>query len=108
MYKKDFALADLVIVLGTSLKVEPFASIIDECPKTVPRVLMNKNLVGPFKKTKNATSKKDVAMLGDLVDLIQMFVQNIGWEEELNELMRRELDLLVSFLFFLIKTSKLY
>ncbi len=98
MYKRDFALADLVIVLGTSLKVEPFASIIEECPKTVPRVLMNKHLVGPFKKRKNATSKKDVAILGDLIDLIDMFVQNIGWKEELNELMTRELDILVSFL----------
>ncbi len=59
---------------------------------------MNKHLVGPFKKRKNATSKKDVAILGDLIDLIEMFVQNIGWKEELNELMTRELDILVSFL----------
>lgn len=80
-------------------KVEPFASIIEECPKSVPRVLMNKHLVGPFKKSKNASGKKDVTILGDLVLCLDTLVQSIGWEKELDELVVREMDLLVGILF---------
>lgn len=95
MYKRDFSIADLVLVLGTSLKVEPFGSIIEECPKTVPRVLMNKYLVGPW-KSKNKCGKKDISILGDLIECLDMLMESVGWDEELKQLTVRELDTLVS------------
>ena len=37
---------DLLIVMGTSLKVQPFASTMDAVGKCVPRLLINRELVG--------------------------------------------------------------
>ena len=43
---KDMEQADLVIVLGTSLKVQPFNKLVVMPRKTVPRVLINRERVG--------------------------------------------------------------
>ncbi|KAJ9478641.1 NAD-dependent protein deacetylase HST2 [Pseudozyma hubeiensis] len=42
----DLKSADLLIVMGTSLQVQPFASLIDAVPETCPRVLINLERVG--------------------------------------------------------------
>ncbi|TKY87698.1 hypothetical protein EX895_003279 [Sporisorium graminicola] len=42
----DLKQADLLIVMGTSLQVQPFASLIDAVPPTCPRVLINLERVG--------------------------------------------------------------
>jgi len=42
----DLKTADLLIVMGTSLQVQPFASLIDAVPATCPRVLLNLERVG--------------------------------------------------------------
>ncbi|SPO32123.1 related to NAD-dependent histone deacetylase [Ustilago trichophora] len=42
----DLKSADLLIVMGTSLQVQPFASLIDAVPSTCPRVLINLERVG--------------------------------------------------------------
>ncbi|CDS01108.1 hypothetical protein, partial [Sporisorium scitamineum] len=42
----DLKTADLLIVMGTSLQVQPFASLIDAVPSTCPRVLINLERVG--------------------------------------------------------------
>ena len=42
----DFAKCDLLIVMGTSLTVHPFASLIDMPGPSVPRLLINNDLVG--------------------------------------------------------------
>lgn len=44
--KTDFPVADLLIVMGTSLKVQPFASLIYGVGKLVPRLLINREAVG--------------------------------------------------------------
>ncbi|RKP15197.1 DHS-like NAD/FAD-binding domain-containing protein, partial [Piptocephalis cylindrospora] len=38
---EDFDKCDLLLVMGTSLKVQPFASLIDRVPNHVPRLLIN-------------------------------------------------------------------
>jgi NAD-dependent deacetylase sirtuin 3 len=83
-----------VIIIGTSLEVEPFASIINECPINVPRILMNKNLVGPF-RLKSSYRKRDLTILGDLTNTIETIASKIGWENELNQLCIRELEIIV-------------
>ena len=40
---KDLQQIDLFLVIGTSLKVEPVASIIDKVPYKVPKILINKD-----------------------------------------------------------------
>lgn len=42
----DLKKADLLIVLGTSLQVQPFASLMDRVPASCPRVLINLERVG--------------------------------------------------------------
>ncbi|SJX65956.1 related to NAD-dependent histone deacetylase [Sporisorium reilianum f. sp. reilianum] len=42
----DLQSADLLIVMDTSLQVQPFASLIDAVPSTCPRVLINLERVG--------------------------------------------------------------
>lgn len=42
----DFPKADLLIVMGTSLKVQPFAGLIDRVAETCPRILINREAAG--------------------------------------------------------------
>ena len=52
-YRTDFSKCDLLIVMGTSLTVQPFGhlhSIVDE---NCPRILINRELVGEFTETIN-------------------------------------------------------
>eukprot|EP00471_Norrisiella_sphaerica_P011297 CAMPEP_0184494182 /NCGR_PEP_ID=MMETSP0113_2-20130426/28069_1 /TAXON_ID=91329 /ORGANISM="Norrisiella sphaerica, Strain BC52" /LENGTH=303 /DNA_ID=CAMNT_0026879825 /DNA_START=87 /DNA_END=998 /DNA_ORIENTATION=- len=43
---KDFPKCDLLLILGTSLQVHPFAGLIDKVPKDCVRVLFNRDPVG--------------------------------------------------------------
>uniref|UniRef100_A0A1A8QF81 Sirtuin (Silent mating type information regulation 2 homolog) 3 n=1 Tax=Nothobranchius rachovii TaxID=451742 RepID=A0A1A8QF81_9TELE len=85
-YMTDFPLADLLIIMGTSLEVEPFASLAGAVRSSVPRLLINRDLVGPF-----AWSRRphDVVQLGDVVSGVQALVDALGWSQELNALMAR-------------------
>uniref|UniRef100_A0A8C4RZ69 Si:dkey-103i16.6 n=1 Tax=Erpetoichthys calabaricus TaxID=27687 RepID=A0A8C4RZ69_ERPCA len=69
LHSKDFAKADLLIVMGTSLQIEPFGSIINTVRPTVPRLLLNKDHVGPFKR--EALKTMDVVELGDLIESVK-------------------------------------
>ncbi|EXX77550.1 uncharacterized protein OCT59_005549 [Rhizophagus irregularis] len=42
----DFQVCDLLIVIGTSLQVQPFASLVDSVGEKVPRLLINLEKVG--------------------------------------------------------------
>ncbi|XP_005099479.1 NAD-dependent protein deacetylase sirtuin-2 [Aplysia californica] len=82
-YLKDMLQTDLVLVMGTSLEVQPFAGIIDTVRWTVPRVLFNRNAVGPFKNGKRA---KDFISEGDLIERLQSFAHSAGMKEEMVDL----------------------
>uniref|UniRef100_A0A8I5U2E9 Sirtuin 3 n=1 Tax=Pongo abelii TaxID=9601 RepID=A0A8I5U2E9_PONAB len=60
----DFPMADLLLILGTSLEVEPFASLTEAVRSSVPRLLINRDLVGPLAWHPRS---RDVAQLGDVV-----------------------------------------
>nr|XP_014340981.1 PREDICTED: NAD-dependent protein deacetylase sirtuin-3-like isoform X2 [Latimeria chalumnae] len=85
-FSKDFVNADLVFIMGTSLEIEPFASIVDSARSYVPRLLLNRDLVGPFKR--KPMRNTDVAELGDLIENIKRLVGILGWEEKMDELIR--------------------
>ncbi|EGG16687.1 ankyrin repeat-containing protein [Cavenderia fasciculata] len=46
---KDLRKCDLLIIIGTSLSVYPFASLVNDVQSHVPRILINKDAVGPFR-----------------------------------------------------------
>jgi len=50
--QKDFKKCDLVIVIGTSLAVYPFAGLPNYVSKECPRLLINRELVGNFRHGK--------------------------------------------------------
>ncbi|KAF8885676.1 DHS-like NAD/FAD-binding domain-containing protein [Gymnopilus junonius] len=73
--------ADLLIVMGTSLTVQPFASLAGMVDTTCPRVLINLDRVGDF-----GSRSDDVVLLGKCDDIVRDLCKELGWEEELNEL----------------------
>ena len=75
------AQADLCIVMGTSLTVQPFASLPDFCSQGVPRVLINKERVSTF-----GTRADDVLLLGDCDEEVRRLASALGWLEELEAL----------------------
>jgi len=74
--------ADLLIIIGTSLTVHPFASLVDFVPETCPRVLINLVDVGRFDR------KDDMVFLGRCDDVVRKLSRELGWEEELQKTWR--------------------
>ncbi|NXF89613.1 SIR3 deacetylase, partial [Eubucco bourcierii] len=87
LHLADFPLADLLFVIGTSLEVEPFASLAGAVRSSVPRVLINRDLVGPFAQYQRHS---DVAQLGDVVSGVEKLVELLGWTEEMQTLIQKE------------------
>ncbi|EGP86669.1 uncharacterized protein MYCGRDRAFT_100618 [Zymoseptoria tritici IPO323] len=70
--------ADLCIVMGTSLTVQPFASLPGMCRDDTPRVLINQERVGGL-----GGRSDDVLILGDCDDGVRKLAEACGWTEEL-------------------------
>ncbi|SMR56526.1 unnamed protein product [Zymoseptoria tritici ST99CH_3D1] len=73
--------ADLCIVMGTSLTVQPFASLPGMCRDDTPRVLINQERVGGL-----GGRSDDVLILGDCDDGVRKLAEACGWTEELEAL----------------------
>ncbi|XP_046848641.1 NAD-dependent protein deacetylase sirtuin-2-like isoform X2 [Xenia sp. Carnegie-2017] len=95
---KDMKRCDLLIIMGTSLTVQPFASIPDHVPDTTPRLLINREKSGQrfsffsgkgldFDSPKNY---RDVAWLGSCDDGCLALADLLGWKDELEQLMVKE------------------
>ena len=90
LYESDFEKCDLLIILGTSLVVQPFAHLIDLVDHECPRLLLNFEKVGdgfgdrPF----------DVVQLGKCDDLVHKLVNMLKWDIHFNEILLHRVDLL--------------
>jgi len=104
----DLSVCDLLLVMGTSLQVQPFASIIDRVKPDCPRVLINLEAVGEmddlesfgrmfgrFRETgfdfegrlRGGEKKaRDVCYLGEADDGVMELASLLGWKDELEEL----------------------
>ncbi|XP_048342361.1 NAD-dependent protein deacetylase sirtuin-3, mitochondrial isoform X5 [Sphaerodactylus townsendi] len=89
LHVTDFPMADLLFVIGTSLEVQPFASLAGAVRSSVPRLLINRDLVGPFAYDPQSN---DVSELGDVVSGVEKVVALLGWKEELQELIQKEAE----------------
>ncbi|XP_038418817.1 NAD-dependent protein deacetylase sirtuin-3, mitochondrial isoform X3 [Canis lupus familiaris] len=85
----DFPMADMLLILGTSLEVEPFASLSEAVRSSVPRLLINRDVVGPFAWCPRS---RDVVQLGDVVHSVERLVELLGWREELQDLIQQETE----------------
>ncbi|XP_032919717.1 NAD-dependent protein deacetylase sirtuin-3, mitochondrial isoform X2 [Catharus ustulatus] len=72
---------------GEDFRVEPFASLAGAVRSSVPRVLINRELVGPFAWQQR---HNDVAQLGDVVGGVEKLVEELGWKEEMQKLIQKE------------------
>lgn len=73
--------ADLCIVMGTSLTVQPFASLPDFCPKGIPRLLFNLVRVGTL-----GSRADDVTVIDECDSGVRRFASLLRWEKELDSL----------------------
>lgn len=73
--------ADLCIVMGTSLTVQPFASLPQMAQHGKPRVLINQEAVGGL-----GSRPDDVLLLGDCDAGVRKLAKACGWLDELETL----------------------
>lgn len=93
----DIPACDLLIIMGTSLVVHPFASIVHEVRPEVPRLLINMAAVGkkrnPFAPSLmygEPNNIRDVFWPGACDDGVMELARLLGWDEELKDLIHRE------------------
>lgn len=99
---EDFPKADLLIIIGTSLTVQPFASLIQLVPKDVPRLAINltkfkkpskyEMLMGGGRYAFNheaKDNKRDVFMQGACDDMTIELAEKLGWQDDLNKLIQQ-------------------
>ncbi|CAH2094358.1 unnamed protein product [Euphydryas editha] len=99
---EDFQKCHMLIIMGSSLEVQPFASLIDMVPEWCPRLLINREKAGvksPLLRLWGMMSEglqldgdsiRDVARLGDCDDGCLELADKLGWGDELRELVARE------------------
>jgi len=73
--------ADLVIIMGTSLQVMPFAALPQRAKEETPRVLINLERVGGI-----GSRRDDVLMLDDCDSGVRRLAKYLGWLDDLEEL----------------------
>jgi NAD-dependent deacetylase sirtuin 2 len=91
MSADDLKQADLVLIMGTSLSVEPFASLVQKAPRVVPRLLINRHvpyvmqrrlweLLTPSALSKRRQLRKDASIIGECDDGALQLMRGLGWE----------------------------
>jgi NAD-dependent histone deacetylase SIR2 len=74
-------IADLVLVIGTSLKVHPVASLPSLAVPGVPRVLINRDPAGDL-----GSRPDDVLLFSDCDDTVRYLADSLGWRKELEDI----------------------
>ncbi|KAG6886129.1 hypothetical protein C0993_002648 [Termitomyces sp. T159_Od127] len=69
---EDRERVDLLLVIGTSLKVSPVADILSHLPHSVPQILINKTPIRHI--------NPDIVLLGNADDIVQYLCAALGWE----------------------------
>jgi|EP00927_Polykrikos_kofoidii_P061756 NAD-dependent deacetylase sirtuin 2 len=91
-HQEDLIGCDLLIVLGTSLCVQPFASLVGRCASEAPRLLINRDSVGTHDKLDigfrfNAEKNwRDVFHQDDCDGGCRAFAKALGWGADLEAL----------------------
>ena len=97
--KLDMPHCDLLIVMGTSLQVQPFASLVGKVNSDVPRLLINREKVGDgitggFNFSK-ATNYRDAFFLGDCDAGARALAGACGWGADLERMCIAAYDRLI-------------
>uniref|UniRef100_A0A7I4YA29 Deacetylase sirtuin-type domain-containing protein n=1 Tax=Haemonchus contortus TaxID=6289 RepID=A0A7I4YA29_HAECO len=95
----DFPKCDLLLIMGTSLVVQPFASLVNEVSQDVPRLLINKEQAGRSGIVERAMgiqglcygtkeNRRDVFWSGACDDGCRRLAELLDWEHELDQLIQ--------------------
>jgi NAD+-dependent protein deacetylase SIR2 len=76
-FKRDCALVDLVIVMGTSLPVEPVKTMPNHIPPKVPQIYIGKNQMYPERMKK---TDFDIQLLGECDVIVELLAKSCGWD----------------------------
>jgi len=79
--------ADMLLIMGTSLTVHPFASLAGLVLPRCPRVLINLEPAGDIGSREN-----DIVLLGKCDEVIQAICSQLGWQDELDQLWQSTSD----------------
>ncbi|KAK9394317.1 NAD-dependent protein deacetylase sirtuin-2 [Crotalus adamanteus] len=103
LMQSDSQNVDLLIIMGTSLQVQPFSSLVSSVPANTPRLLINKEKTGEISDPSmslmglgcgmdfdSEKAYRDVAWLGDCDEGCLALAELLGWKEELEELVKNE------------------
>ncbi|KAL0481168.1 NAD-dependent protein deacetylase Sirtuin [Acrasis kona] len=82
----DFEKCDVLIVIGTSLKVSPVNVLPDKVPIGTTRVLINFEQAPLGSIQRNRTYPYDYYLNGDINETVFELCKELGWEEELEKL----------------------
>ena len=96
--QEDLPGAHAIIIMGTSLKVQPFASLVTRADATTPRLLINRELVGTADDLVRAVglidpmaisygeahNVRDVFCAGECDESVSKLAKLLGWEHELH------------------------
>ncbi|GCB79647.1 hypothetical protein scyTo_0016991 [Scyliorhinus torazame] len=100
--ESDFPKCDLLIIMGTSLQVQPFASLASRVSDTTPRLLINKEItrqgdpvmallgLGASLDFDSEKAYRDVAYVGSCDDGCLALADLLGWKEELEDIVKKE------------------
>lgn len=69
--------ADLVIVMGTSLKVKPFSDLVESIPVHVPIVVINRDL--PKNEALNSTERRVLFLPGEIEATVSEIMEQLNW-----------------------------
>ncbi|CAE8640245.1 unnamed protein product, partial [Polarella glacialis] len=95
LYRADLASCDLLIVLGTSLVVQPFASLVGLASRSAPRLLVNRDPAGTcdqlsggfrFHFEEEGKNWRDAWYKGDCNTGCQELAAGLGWRADLEAL----------------------
>ncbi|XP_034023750.1 NAD-dependent protein deacetylase sirtuin-2 isoform X2 [Thalassophryne amazonica] len=100
--KTDFPCCDLLIIMGTSLQVQPFAGLVSRVSKSCPRLLINMEKAGQADPVfgllgfgggmdfDSEKSYRDVAHISTCDDGCLALADLLGWKVELEDMVKRE------------------
>ena len=85
LYKIKGAEVDLVIVIGTSLAVNPFNTLVDIVSLECPKVLINMENTKPQGYDFNSRSFPERLFLkGKCDDIVGKIIDSCGWSDQIN------------------------
>ncbi|KAH7646466.1 nad-dependent protein deacetylase sirtuin-2-like protein [Dermatophagoides farinae] len=87
LYQRDFINCDLLIIMGTSLTVQPFASLVELVGPHIPRLMINKTRPSSGHFSRN---NRDVFIKSETDSACLELAEKLGWRDELEKLINSD------------------